>query len=60
MRAVLLDGRDRHQRDGPLGVDAAEIGRREVLPVTASHRRKALFCLHPPSCRVAGRRVNLG
>jgi hypothetical protein len=60
MRAVLLDGRDRQQADRSLRVDAAEIGRCEVLPVTAAHRRKALFCLRRPSCRVAGSGVNLG
>ena len=38
VRAVLLDGRDGQQGDRSLGVDAAEIGRREVLPVAAAHR----------------------
>src|SRR6185503_21218870 len=40
MRAVLLDGRDRQQGYGRFGVDAAEVGRREVLPETATQRKE--------------------
>ena len=54
MRAVLLDGRDGQQRDGSLGVDAAEIRRRQVLPVAAAHRAVAPCC-----CRIRGHRAGL-
>ena len=37
VRAVLLDGRHGQQRNRRLGVDAPEVGRREVLPVAAAH-----------------------
>src|SRR4029079_19790433 len=55
MRAVLLDGPDRQQRDGRLGVQAPEIGGRAVLPVAALHRASPNYCRlrHPAGCSKA-------
>src|SRR6478752_544714 len=55
MRAMLLDGRDRQQRDGRLGVQAPEIGGRAVLPVAALHRASPNYCClrHPAGCSKA-------
>jgi hypothetical protein len=60
VRAVLLDGGHGQQGDRALGVDTAEFGRREVLPVPASQLVSPCFVVCRPSCRVAGSGVNLG
>ncbi len=52
MRAVLLDRRDRQQRDGRLGAQVPEIGGRAVLPIAALHRASPNYCRlrHPAGC----------